>query len=509
MRQHARINGPELVRATADNPELLQQITLLKNWEIREAAITHGIDVGQKHVGSRQGLGEAQVGRQDLIRQMLEKGVKPEEILQAAKQPVKTVPIEQLREGDTFVDKTGEPRRIVEITPGGKIRTADGTALTFQGGIEIRGELNSMRAQLARGGKFIEGTETEVDPDGSTVRLRNNPLEVKGTGKGGKIMTTDLLSALNDYTRRALGKLPLGKATREQMIERGTRLAEDEAKYQLAQDNNGAAWYTLQMKAHDAIVRAMRPALRDPVNLSLFKMAEAILSSGQKPYRNLKATIQAWDIYAATGEFSPVNPKTGKSWGPRSKAGYGNAFDALNELIHEYEPQGAVDWLLKDHPIHELREYNNKVPGSMDDELPGTMIFGDKRGPFALNLHGIESAFTADMWVSRTWNRWMGTLDTRAAAEEDISTDAPRNNAERALMREVFERTAEKLGMTTSALQAVLWYYEQALYTAHGVPKESWSFSDAAERLRDEEAGKATRTKSGRLVKPQPAGRAP
>lgn len=501
------MNGPEIVREAADRPEVLFQIQALKNWEIREAAINNGIDVGQKHVGSRQGLGEAQIGRQDLIRQLLERGVKPEQIVESAKQTVQTVPVEQLREGDTFVDSTGEPRRIVEITPSGKIRTADGSALTFNGAIQIRGELNSLRAQLARGGKFIEGTETEVSPDGSTVRLRENPLEVKGTGKKGKIMTTDLLATLNDYTRRALGKLELGKATPEQMVGRASTLLEDEAKYQLAQDNNGAAWYTLQMKAHDAILRTMRPALRDPVNLSIFKMAEAILSSGQKPYRNLKATIQAWDDYAARGEFSPTNPKTGKSWGPRDAAGYGNAFEALNELIHEYEPEGAVKWLLSEHPIHELREYNPNVPGAMDEELPGSMVFGDKRGPFALNLHGIESAFTADMWVSRTWNRWMGTLDTEAAAEEDISTDAPRSEAERSLMREAFERTAEKLGLTTSALQAVLWYYEQALYTAHGVPKESWSFSDAAERLRDEEAGKPTRTKTGRLVKP--AGRAP
>jgi hypothetical protein len=36
-------------------------------------------------------------------------------------------------------------------------------------------------------------------------------------------------------------------------------------------------------------------------------------------------------------------------------------------------------------------------------------------------------------------------------------------------------------------LQAVLWYYEQALYRAHGLPVESWSFSDAAKRVSKEQ----------------------
>lgn len=162
VRKYARANGANVVRATADQPEVLYQIHDLKNWEVREAAINAGIDVGQKHVGTRQGLGEAQVSRQELLDQMIAQGIKPEEIVNLAKQPIKTVPTAELQVGDTFVDRAGEPRRIVEITKSGKIRTADGTALTYQGGIEIRGELNSTRAQLARGGKFIEEPEREA-----------------------------------------------------------------------------------------------------------------------------------------------------------------------------------------------------------------------------------------------------------------------------------------------------------------------------------------------------------
>ena len=49
-------------------------------------------------------------------------------------------------------------------------------------------------------------------------------------------------------------------------------------------------------------------------------------------------------------------------------------------------------------------------------------------------------------------------------------------------MHKSFSETADKLGLSTSSLQAVLWYYEQALYSKQGIPKESWSFRDAAKR---------------------------
>lgn len=69
--------------------------------------------------------------------------------------PVKKTGMEDLQVGDTFVDHEGEPRRVMEITEDGKIHTADGTEVTYDGDIEHLGEINSPRAQLARGGKFI------------------------------------------------------------------------------------------------------------------------------------------------------------------------------------------------------------------------------------------------------------------------------------------------------------------------------------------------------------------
>jgi hypothetical protein len=326
-------------------------------------------------------------------------------------------------------------------------------------------------------------------PKGSSVPLMENPLKVKGTSEEGKVNTLDVAKALSQYTKKKIGALELGKAEPAEQVERAKSLAEDEAKYQLHQNNSGKAWYTTDIGVHDNVLQRLRPELKDPAKLSLFKMAEAVLSSGQKPYQNLKAAVKAWDHYNETGEFPATNPNTGKSWGPRGVAAYGNALESINKLIQEKGEKGASEWLLSEHPVSELRQYNRMgVSGKQTDTQLGAMILGAKRGPFAQNLHGIESAFTADMWVSRTWNRWMGTteVDPEAGKYGEATTDAPKNNTERKLMSQSFEETAKKLNLTTSSLQAILWYYEQGLYDVHGAKKESWSFADAAKRIEKE-----------------------
>lgn len=258
MRRFARANGAEVVRTTADQPETLYAIHNLKNFEVREAAINAGIDVGQKHVGARQGLGEAQIGRQEILDQMIRQGIKPEEIVNLAKQPIQNIPVKQLKVGDTFVDKAGEPRRIVEITPGGKIRTADGTALTYQGGIEVRGELNSTRAQLARGGKFVEEPERLA---GSSVPLLTKPLEIRATGETGP-STLDVAKALNRYTRSEIGALSLAKAKPEEMVGRARELAIEEAQYQLKQANRPGTYTRLPENSRRSIQRLGNPGAR-------------------------------------------------------------------------------------------------------------------------------------------------------------------------------------------------------------------------------------------------------
>jgi hypothetical protein len=365
-------------------------------------------------------------------------------------------------------------------------------------------ETGKSEYQIMSGGTgegALEQSNVSKSPKGSTVPLMKKPLEVEGSGDKGKVNTFDVAAALNDYSQEKNPALPPGSDPKK-MTARAQSIAEDEAKYQLAQGRTGKEWYTEEMKDHDKTVQEMRPELTQgpsidavpghTAKLTIFKAAEAIASAGQNPYNNLGTTMRLWDAYHETGEFPPNNSETPSgSWGPRGAEAYGNALDSLNRLIKEKGEKGAADWLLADHTVKELRDYNKNVPGVMTTSQPGAMIFGDKRGPFMQNLHGIEAAFTADMWVSRSWNRWMGTLEepiTDKGGKVSMRSDAPRNGAERGLMKESFEHVAKKLGLTTSSLQAVLWYYEQGLYSAHGAAKKSLSFSDAAKRVQSEEA---------------------
>ena len=74
--------------------------------------------------------------------------------------PINTTAAEDLKVGDTFVDEKGDPRRITDIGEDGKIKTADHTLRDYEEGeIKHIGELNSPKAQLARGGMFHPGPE--------------------------------------------------------------------------------------------------------------------------------------------------------------------------------------------------------------------------------------------------------------------------------------------------------------------------------------------------------------
>ena len=515
VRRFVRANGEGVVGATEGNPEALQAIHDLKNWEVRQAAIRAGIDVGQQHVGSRQNLGPAQVSRQALLDQMIQRGVKPEDIPRLARPETQAIGRENLKQGDTFVDDKGEPRRIVEITQKGIIKTADGTARDYQGSIDAQGALNSPRAQLARGGKFIPYVP------GSTVPLREQPQPMKGSPS-----SLDVAMELSKRTRGAgLPKLVYGRATPEAQVARATAILADEARFQLAQNKTGGQFYTDEMAEHDRLAPELRRELGDKATLSIFKWVEAITSTLAKPYQNIGMAKRVWDTYE-NGKFSKWNPASeqkipitprnsnlemfdkvkvgpeqykrvvGKSrgnwivassWGPMGIDGYGNALDTLSQLIKDKGGHaGASQWLLERHPTSELRQYNPNVPGEATDMQRGALVFGDKRGPFGLNLHGIDDEFTGDRWVARTWNRMMGTAEIN---NQGGLVDAPRNPGERALMKESFASAASELKLSISEMQAVQWRYEQELWSAMGAARETGSFAQAMQRHIAEETG--------------------
>lgn len=146
----------------------------------------------------------------------------------------------------------------------------------------------------------------------------------------------------------------------------------------------------------------------------------------------------------------------------------------------------AVKWLNTQHPVLELREYNSGVPdteggkGKINPkgERIGSYIIGEKLGAFHQNVAGTPSELTMDLWWSRTWNRYMGTLLSTDSNGERVIQETPRTDTERNIMREAAKKASDSLGLEVHEFQAALWYLEQQMYKRMGAAVESYSFVD-------------------------------
>lgn len=188
----------------------------------------------------------------------------------------------------------------------------------------------------------------------------------------------------------------------------------------------------------------------------------------------------------------------------------------LEKLEKLYADLGSIDavvkWLETPHPIAELRKYNESVPDingkgpgktnkqydpkkNADGERNGAFIFGEKIGSFYQNMIGIGETITMDLWWSRTWNRYMGTMINTVSGKKEIQ-EVPRSDRERNIMREAVKMVAEDLNLQVSELQAAIWYFEQELWTKSGNESPSYSYVTAIDDLTKKlKVDEETRTK--------------
>jgi hypothetical protein len=329
--------------------------------------------------------------------------------------------------------------------------------------------------------------QPESPDDLKFVQLRKKPAPVKPTGPGGRTLVEDVGRTLQKYSRENVGKpLKLTADNVPQAVERYVKAALPEAKYQLVSqgsEQSGADWYTkaisdMQSEFAKNGHPELDPKKGDPTKQTLFKAMLAGASLGNKELQTVRNGDGIWSEYKRTGKVPIVNPETGKGWPNGQFNAYMHGFRALQQLIDEKGEKGAADFLMSQHPISELRQYRDSVPGKAGDQRYGGLILGDKMGPFFLNMNGIRSELTADMWEARHWNRIMGTLQDPNS--ETGLVDAPRNETERRAMKQAKEVLAGKLGLDTASTQAVNWIYEQALYNAHGITRTVSDYGEAA-----------------------------
>jgi len=162
----------------------------------------------------------------------------------------------------------------------------------------------------------------------------------------------------------------------------------------------------------------------------------------------------------------------------------------ISHLIDTKGPEGFADWWLSPHTLNELTELRlsaglksgpSGLGGGKNSIHLGAMALGDKTGRFSLNINGYQGT-TKDMWFSRSYNRHFGNMKN---PNGEIA-GGPRNNQERRRMEEFTSRMLDNLkeeGLSDQDAQAVLWFYEQNLFTDLGVTSRPGSFSEAAETI--------------------------
>lgn len=186
---------------------------------------------------------------------------------------------------------------------------------------------------------------------------------------------------------------------------------------------------------------------------------------------------------------SQVNQKNPTGYTARPTA-VKDKLETISRILKEQGGiEGMVSWLKQSHDISDLREYNHRVPDTLgkNNKNPvgkreGFYVLGEKLGAFYSNLQGIPESITMDLWWSRTWNRYMGTM---IDADGNVQ-ETPRNDKERSVMRKSVATLSKITGLEPHELQAALWYMEQNIYTKMGVKSDSVSYLDAVKNLKNE-----------------------
>jgi hypothetical protein len=87
QRQMVRANGERIVQAVGDDQDLMKQVHDLTRVDLRQAAINHGIDMGQTTVSNSKFAGEGSVTRENMFNTLLDRGASPQDIVRLAKSP--------------------------------------------------------------------------------------------------------------------------------------------------------------------------------------------------------------------------------------------------------------------------------------------------------------------------------------------------------------------------------------------------------------------------------------
>ncbi len=171
-------------------------------------------------------------------------------------------------------------------------------------------------------------------------------------------------------------------------------------------------------------------------------------------------------------------------------------------MVQDMGQRAALQWLMTPHTVKEINSFRSKygkissgIDGKMNDVKPGLYAFGPKVGPFVSNINGIHDV-TVDKWMTRTFNRYFGTM----IGPDGKIIDAPTEPQRRAI-KELANKVAQDAGIKNYQVQSLLWFYEQRLFTELGASSPSYGFSDGGKKFL-ESRGKGGADGVGPAAKP-------
>ena len=360
-----------------------------------------------------------------------------------------------------------------------------------------------------------------------TLRTGEETLSDFGINPGERATVRVIAQALEERQQKLYGKIDKKDYSDAAMA----KIANWMVAEVLFEINSGSAsigWYSQKYQRAMDIAEKRFPSLKSPVRRGIFTLLTAITSDGAEVQDNFKMALELYGSYDKDGVFE-------KSTGHARTSS--NNVAILQKLISERGEQGALDFLSQERPVGELNKIARaaKLKFTNDYLVTETMpmaalVLGPKVGVFFANLSGMKGYLTMDRWWSRTFNRYRGDIVTEvtdsswrrlremlgkpnlsfeqtleesaklaAAAKAkkwkgmtplevagnnvykqgyEKLNDAPLTGSERSFMIRTTKKAQELLAeqgheLTTADIQAVLWYYEKALYGHLGGSKKS------------------------------------
>jgi len=404
------------------------------------------------------------------------------------------------------------------------LSAAEAYPLTKVGAKKVKAQIPTIRKAIADLGQGAEARIAERSTgttlySGFDPTLLTDPLFAYIGKRAGNPGNEEALTAISELTQGKKTKVEdlINYFEKEHINIHGRKLdpyvdedfdvavqaASNEVKYQMDEAISGRGWYDSDVKKTFETLSQVPglERLADDETLRIIWSAFAAPTSiGNKVDLNTRAATAAFLQYLKTGKV-PVDPPMkgattegirGAGWGMKGKS-VAAGMKVIAHLIDTKGPEGFADWWLSPHTLEELTNVRKAaglsggpsgLSGGKDSLHLGAMVLGDKTGRYSLNINGYQGT-TKDLWFSRSYNRHFGDMRN----PDGSIAGGPRNQTERRRMEEFTARMLDSIkeeGLTEQDAQAILWFYEQNLFTDLGVTSRPGSFSEAAEKIANE-----------------------